>query len=102
MNRFLRWNMLTTSTKVSPDANVVFTELENGESVLLHLGTNEYFSLNETGTLIWKGISDDRNLGEIGKELEETFDVTNEQATQSVKRLVDELVAQKLVSVKSG
>lgn len=102
MNRFLRWNMLTTSTKVSPDANVVFTEMENGESVLLHLGTNEYFSLNETGTLIWKGISDDRNLGEIGKELEETFDVTNEQATQSVKRLVDELVAQKLVSVKSG
>lgn len=102
MNRFLRWNMLTTSTKVSPDANVVFTEMENGESVLLHLGTNEYFSLNETGTLIWKGISDDRNLGEIGKELEKTFDVTNEQATQSVKRLVDELVAQKLVSVKSG
>jgi hypothetical protein len=94
--------MLTKSNKVSPDANVVFTELENGESVLLHLGTNEYFSLNETGTLIWKGISDDRNLGEIGKELEETFDVTNEQATQSVKRLVDELVAQKLVSVKSG
>jgi hypothetical protein len=88
--------------QVSPDANVVFTEMENGESVLLHLGTNEYFSLNETGTLIWKGISDDRNLGEIGKELEETFDVTNEQATQSVKRLVDELVAQKLVSVKSG
>jgi hypothetical protein len=102
MNRFLRWNMLTTSTKVSPDANVVFTEMENGESVLLHLGTNEYFSLNETGTLIWKGISDDCNLGEIGKELEKTFDVTNEQATQSVMRLVDELVAQKLVSVKSG
>ena len=94
--------MLTTSTKVSPDANVVFTEMENGESVLLHLGTNEYFSLNETGTLIWKGISDDRNLGEIGKELEKTFDVTNEQATQSVMRLVDEIVAQKLVSVKSG
>lgn len=94
--------MLTTSTKVSPDANVVFTEMENGESVLLHLGTNEYFSLNETGTLIWKGISDDCNLGEIGKELEKTFDVTNEQATQSVMRLVDELVAQKLVSVKSG
>jgi sensor domain CHASE-containing protein len=94
--------MLTTSTKVSPDANVVFTEMENGESVLLHLGTNEYFSLNETGTLIWKGISDERNLGEIGKELEKTFDVTKEQATQSVMRLVESLVAQKLVSVKSG
>lgn len=102
MNRILRWNMLTTSTKVSPDANVVFTEMENGESVLLHLGTNEYFSLNETGTLIWKGISDDRNLGEIGKELENTFDVTEEQATQSVMRLVESLLAQNLVSVKSG
>ena len=92
--------MLTPSTKVSPDPNVVFTEMENGESVLLHLDTNQYFSLNETGTLIWQGISEDRNLGEIGQEFENTFDVTFEQAAQSVFLLVDELVSEKLVSLK--
>lgn len=94
--------MLTPSTKVIPNPHVVFTEMENNESVLLHLGTNEYFSLNETGTLIWKGISDDRNLGEIGQELERTFHVSIEQVTESVIQLVDELISQKLVSVKSG
>ncbi len=92
--------MLTPSTKISPDPNVVFTEMENGESVLLHLGTNEYFSLNETGTLIWHGLSDNLNLSEIGVELEKSFDISEEQASQSVIHLVEELVSEKLVSVK--
>ena len=71
--------------------------MENGESVLLHLGTNQYFSLNETGTHIWQGISKNLNLSEIRLELEKTFDVAAEQATQSVIQLVDELVSEKLV-----
>ena len=92
--------MLALSTKVKPDPNVVFTEMENGESVLLHLETNQYFSLNETGTLIWQEIIEERNLNEIGQELENRFDVTSEQATQSVIALVGELVSEKLVSLK--
>ena len=92
--------MLNPSTKVSPDPNVVFTEMENGESVLLHLGTNQYFSLNETGTLIWHGISEGRNLEVIGKKLENTFDVSMEHATKSVIQLVDELESEKLVSLE--
>ena len=71
--------------------------MENGESVLLHLGTNQYFSLNETGTHIWQGISKNLNLSEIRLELEKTFDVAAEQATQSVIQLVDELISEKLV-----
>ena len=92
--------MLTQSTKILLDQNVVFTEMENGESVLLNLGTSEYFSLNETGTLIWHGLSSNLNLSDIGEELEKTFDVSKEQATQYVINLVDELVSEKLVSVK--
>ena len=92
--------MLSPKTKVSPDPDVVFTEMENGESVLLHLGTNQYFSLNETGTLIWQGISESHTLGETATELENTFDVTLEQATQSVIQLVDQLVSEKLVSLE--
>jgi hypothetical protein len=92
--------MLTSTTRVSPDPNVVFTEMDNGESVLLHLETNQYFSLNETGTFIWHGIREDCNLGEIGQKLEYAFDVIYEQATQSVIQLVDKLVSEKLVYLK--
>ena len=92
--------MLTTSTKVSPDPNVVFTEMDNGESVLLHLETSQYFSLNQTGTLIWHEINAGRNLGEIGSELEKSFEVTSQDAAQSVITLVGELLSQKLVTLK--
>ena len=92
--------MLTQSTVVTPDPNVVFTEMDNGEYVLLHLGTSLYFSLNETGTLIWQEVMAERNLGEIGEELESRFEVSSEDAVQSVLALVSELVSEKLVSVK--
>ncbi|MFC1996048.1 PqqD family protein [Chloroflexota bacterium] len=93
--------MLTPSTVVSPDPNVVFTEMDNGESVLLHLETNQYFSLNETGTLIWQEIMAERNLGEIGGQLENRFEVSSDDAAQSVLTLVGQLVSEKLVSLKS-
>jgi hypothetical protein len=93
--------MLTPKTKISPDPNVVFTEMENGESVLLHLGTNEYFSLNSTGTIIWHGLNNNLDLAEIGQEMEKTFNVSKEQATRSVIHLVDELISENLVSVNS-
>ena len=92
--------MIRSSTKGAPDPNVVFTEMENGESVLLHLGTNQYFSLNETGTLIWKKFIDGQNLGEIGKEIENTFNVSIERALQSVIQLFEELLSEKLVFLK--
>jgi hypothetical protein len=91
--------MLTPLTKVSTNPNVVFTEMENGESVLLHLETNQYFSLNETGTLIWQEIIKAHDLGKIGQELETIFEVTSEQATRSVIELVGKLVSEKLVSL---
>ena len=93
--------MLTPSTKILPDPNVVFTEMENGESVLLHLETNQYFSLNETGTLIWREIIEERNIGEIGQELVDRYEVSSERARQSVIELVDKLVSENLVILKS-
>ena len=35
-----------SKAKLSPDPEVIFTNLKNGEAFLLHLGANQYFSLN--------------------------------------------------------
>jgi len=74
--------------KASPD--VLAAHLE-GEAVLLHLGTKQYYRLNETGAAIWKAL--ERGLDEpaIVAELTREFDVAAETAAEEVRRTVAEL-----------
>jgi hypothetical protein len=85
--------------KVRPDPDVVTTELEGKEAVLLHLGRKTYFTLNETGLRIWKMLGDGRTIAEVSEGLHGEFDVPLEKATQSVLNLVGELVSEKLAKV---
>jgi hypothetical protein len=47
--------MYTLDQHVRPHPEVVDTVLEDGETVLLHLERTTYYSLNPTGTQIWRG-----------------------------------------------
>ena len=82
---------------VRPHPDVVDTELEAGETVLLHLMSTTNYSLNPTGTCIWQGLKQGLNLREISQRLQERFAVEAEHAGQSVRTFVDELVQHQLV-----
>ena len=89
--------MFTLTQRVRPYPEVVDTELEGEGAVLLHLESQIYFSLNETGTLIWKAMKQGLTLQEICHRLQKEFQVGAEQAEQSVLALTRELAQQKLV-----
>jgi hypothetical protein len=42
------------SRKIRREKAVAFTDLEDGSGVLLHLENKFYYSLNMTGSFIWK------------------------------------------------
>ena len=89
--------MTTVSPRLIPDPDVVQTELENGEVVLLSLTTRKYFSLNPTGARVWALVSEGRGAREISHALSLEFDVTPQQALPTVEALLDELLANGLV-----
>ena len=91
--------MVELNHRVKPDSDVVITELEGKEAVLLNLATKMYYTLNETGLRIWQMLSSGRTLGEISETLSGEFDVTPEKAKESVFNLIGELTAEKLVKV---
>lgn len=91
--------MINLNHKVKPDSEVVLTEVEEKEAVLLHLGTKMYFTLNETGLRIWQMANDDLTFKEIIEKLQEEFDVTPQQAEKSVVNLFNELLSEKLVKI---
>ena len=48
--------MVTLEQTFRPHLDEVDTALNGEEMVLLHLGSNTYYSLNMTGTRIWQGV----------------------------------------------
>jgi len=89
--------MFMLTHRVRPHLEVVDTEMEGEGVVLLHLESQIYFSLNETGTLIWKAMKQGLTLQEICHRLQEEFQVEEDQAEQSVLALMHDLAQQKLV-----
>jgi hypothetical protein len=87
---------------MAPDPDVVATDLGGGETVLLHLRSKSYFTLNATGTRIWEGLTRGSTLREISERLQHEFRVDSERADRSVLELLRDLVSQKLVHKREG
>ena len=92
--------MLSPGSKVIPNPKVVFTELEDGEAVLLHMDTRQYFHLNRTGATIWAGLEDSKTPAEISEALVQAYDISQDRAIQSVIALIETLAEQNLVSIR--
>jgi hypothetical protein len=93
--------MVTLEQQVQPHPEVVDTELDTGETVLLHLENTTYYSLNVTGTRIWQGLKQGLTLQEISHKLQAQFEVESARADHSVLTLVGELSQQRLIQMRA-
>jgi len=74
-----------------PKSNVVSTEIDDEESVLLSLDTQQYYSLNETGSRIWALLSDGHDADDIASAITEEWATTHEEALEYVQAFLQEL-----------
>lgn len=80
-----------------PCSDVISTQLDEEESVLLSLETQHYYSINETGSRIWELLSDGKNASEIAHAITEEWDIEYEEALRYVHSFLDELHDEGLV-----
>ena len=80
-----------------PYEHVVFTDLDGLEGVLVDLNTKKYYQLNETASLIWRGLEKRLPVSRIAMEITERYDVTLQVAVSSVETALRQFEAQKLV-----
>ena len=73
-------------TQATPDPDVIATPLDN-EALLLHISNPRDDTLNETGGFIGQWREPGQTLGDIRAALEEQYDVTPDQAAQSLTDL---------------
>ncbi len=78
----------------APHPQVLFTEIDDGSGVLLHLDTKFYFTLNSTGVVVWKALAaaeGEDDVASIARKLAEEFRVTPEIAERDVQTVLDQL-----------
>ena len=90
--------MLASSTELRPHPAAVSTVLGNGEVVLLQTATGDYYSMNETASLIWSML-ERRHLtpDEIGTKLATRFDISLTEARVHTDQLIEDLRTKKLL-----
>ena len=79
-----------------PDPDVV-TQLVEGETVLVHLQSNEIYALNRTATRAWELLVDGKTKQETQAALQAEFDVPPDQLQDEIDALVGELVAKNVL-----
>lgn len=85
---------------VVPD-EVLFRDLE-GESVLLHLGSGNYFGLDDIGTFIWNHISGGCPLEVVEEKLLAEFDADAQLIRRDLARLIQELCENGLLAAAAA
>ena len=83
----------------SPD--VVSSRLGEG-GVLVNLRTNRILELNATGIRIWELIGQGHAIDAIARQLQQEFDVAEDQLRQELARLVHDLSREGLIDVSPG
>jgi coenzyme PQQ synthesis protein D (PqqD) len=79
---------------LAPD---VVLRVVNREGLLLKLGDEDVFALNDTGTRIVQLIVEGRDLDLVLDALHEEYDVERTELRRAVRDLVDSLLARGLV-----
>jgi hypothetical protein len=80
-----------------PVKDIVFTDFEGGEAILVDLNTTKYYELNETGALIWRGLENGKTIEDIVSEMQSVYEVSAEHAFASVETLLNSLESNNLV-----
>ena len=85
-----------------PHEHVIFTDLDGLEGVLVDLNAKKYYQLNETASLIWRGLEKRLTVSNIATEMTERYDVTLERAVFSIETALRQFETRKLIGPRKS
>ena len=88
--------------QLAPQDHVVFTEFDGTEGILVDLNTKKYYQLNETATLIWKGLTQGLAASDIADQIVATYEITPADALQHVETTLSQFQSYDLIALSNG
>lgn len=81
------------------DSNVIWKDVD-GIIYILQPEKEKIFALNETGTFIWRLISNGKSFTQIKTELLSCYTVTSSRASKDIQEFIDTYVKEKYFILK--
>jgi len=78
----------------------VLVNVIQGQAVLLHLGSERYFGLDEVGTEMWKALTTSESLQDAYEHLLAEYEVEPERLRADLQELLSKLVENGLLEVR--
>src|SRR6476469_6724308 len=91
---------VTLSTIVVAMEDQISTPMKN-ETVLLHLKTGKYYSLNRAGTLVWEQVKEPVSLGQIVDVMLTKFNVDRARCEVDVQNIIASLLDAGFIQAQS-
>lgn len=88
--------MISCPASMRPSPDVVYRRLGD-TAVLVHLGTNEIFELNDSGARLWELLGEGHGLDDAIQTLVREFDVDEATARRECGDLVTDLLGRRLL-----
>ena len=89
---------MNIKSKITLSKNVFAQEIDE-ETIILDSVTQEYFSINEIGKVIWSLLSQNKNLEEIKAQMLEMYEVSEEQLEKDLLNFLQALAKKGLISI---
>jgi len=83
---------------VTPDTLI---NIVGNEAVLLNLGNEQYYGLDETGTSIWQALTTNETIQAAYEKLLDEYEVSAEVLLKDLRALLEKLVEQGLLELQS-
>ena len=87
---------------VKPSSDVVVQELSDGDGVLLHLRSEQYFGLDSVGMRMWSVLGSTPRLADAYEQLLAEYDVQPATLEQDLKAFVERLIERELLEISSS
>jgi len=84
---------------ILPSKDVIFTDFDGDEGILVDLNSKKYYQLNETAMLVWKGLENGRSVAEMAAQVTSEYEITFDHAARSIERLLTNFQSYKLVTL---
>ena len=89
---------MNINSKITLSKNVFAQEIDE-ETIILDSETQEYFSINEIGKVIWSLIEEKKNLEEIKAEMLDMYEVPEEQIEIDLLNFIQALEQKGLIKI---
>ena len=89
---------MNINSKITLSKNVFAQEIDE-ETIILDSETQEYFSINEIGKVIWSLIEEKKNLEEIKAEMLDMYEVPQEQIEKDLLNFIQALEQKGLIKI---